>query len=197
MPDSLSPATQAFFSRIVEERVAAEGEDWFQRAKAELKTKRRELTLEVLSPGAVLTAKDFVFEISYQLKPGDPARFEGRHLLHDVQDTRVGAEAFDRLFAGMFNEMVFDLTKGVSVEEVIDAVEELDGETGLTVSYPADCSHCTLRVAGVSAEVVCDGSSLRMAFASRGSPSELVAEFAAVRHAFRISRKETLAGLLS
>lgn len=197
VPDSVSPATQSFFARIVADRVAAEGEDWFQRAKAELKTKRRELTLEVAAPGAVLTAKDFIFEISYRLQSDDPTRFEGQHLLHDVQNSRLQAASFDRLFAGLFNEIVFELTKGVSVEEVIDAVEELDGETGLQVDYPADCSHCTLRVDGVGAEVVCDGSSLRMVFATRGSPSELVGEFAAVRHAFRISKKATLAGLLA
>jgi len=197
LPDNLSPATQSFFARIVADRVAAEGEEWFQRAKAELKTKRRELTLEVTSPNAVLTAKDFVFEISYQLQPEDPTRFEGQHLLHDVQGSRLGAEAFDRLFAGLFNEIEFELTKGVSVEEIIDAVEDLDGATGIRVDYPADCAHCTLRVDGVGAEVICDGMSLRMVFASRGSPSELVAEFAAVRHSFRLSKKTPLFGLLS
>ncbi len=197
VPDSLSPATQSFFARIIAERVAGEGEEWFQRAKTELKTKRKELTLEVTSPGAMLTAKDFIFEISYALEPDDPGRFGGQHLLHDLRGERVGAAAFDRLFAGLFNEIVFDLTKGVSVEEVIDAVEELDESGGMTVDYPADCSHCVLRVAGVEAEVFCDGSSLRMTFPRAGGPSELIEAFATVRHAFRLSKKTPLAGLLA
>jgi len=197
VPDSLSPATQTFFARIIASRVEAAGEEWFQRAKLELKTKRRELTLEVTSPGAVLTAKDFVFEISYEMEAEDPGRFAGQQTLHDLKGERWGAAAFDRLFEGQFNEIVFDLARGVSVEEVIDAVEDLDESTGMSVDYPSDCSQCVLRVKGVDAEVCCDGHSLRMTFPLAGGPSELIQSFVAVREAFRLSKKTPLAGLLT
>ncbi len=196
VPDSLSPATRAFFGRRCEEHVGPEAEEWFQRARAELSYKRKELTLEVTSPHAVLTAKDFIFEIAYALSPDDPAHFEGRQTLYDVQPGCLGGEAFEQLFAGQFSEIVFDLTKGVSVEAVIDAVEELDGATGLQVDYPSDCSNCVLTVEGVEADVHCDGGSLSMRFVRAGGPSELIEAFAALRHAFRLSKKTALAGLL-
>lgn len=196
VPDALTPATRAFFGRLCVERITEEAETWFQRARSELSYKRKELTLEVTSPHAVLTAKDFTFELGYALMPGDPTRFVGQQTLHDLAVQRLGAEAFETLFAGQFSEIVFDLTKGVSVEAVIDAVEDLDGETGLQVDYPSDYASCTLTVEGIEAEVHCDGSSLSMAFPRAGGPSELLEAFEAVRHAFRLSKRTVLAGLL-
>ena len=84
----------------------------------------------------------------------------------------------------------------MSVEAVIDAVEELDGATGLAIEYRSDYARCTLTVKGIEAEVHCDGSSLSMEFPRAGGPSELVEAFAAVRHAFVISKNSVLDGLL-
>jgi hypothetical protein len=196
LPESFSPAVQAFFGRLCEDRIRGEAEEWFQRARSELKYKRKELTLEVTSPGAVLTAKDFTFELSYELKTDDPTAFVGTQILHDMEVGCLGRTEFEELFAGQFSEIVFDLTKGVSVEAVIDAVEELDGARGMSVEYPSDCSSCTISVEGVEAEVKCDGSSLKMVFPRAGGPSELVDAFVAVRQAFALSKRTVLAGLL-
>ena len=196
VPDAVTPATQAFFARLMEDPLGEEAEAWFQRARAELGYKRKELTLEVTSPAAVLTAKDFTFELDYTLCEKDPTRYEGRRTLHDLQPGRLGAPAFEALFAAQFSEIAFDLKKGVSVEAVIDAVEDLDGAGGLHVDYPSDYRECTLRVEGIDAEVVCDGGSLAMVFPGAGAPMELVDAFMAVRRAFALSKRSALAGLL-
>ena len=196
VPDAVTPATQAFFARLCEELVAEEAEGWFQRARAELSYKRKELTLEVTSPLAVLTAKDFSFEIQYELNARDASVYSGRRTLHELEAGRLGAPAFEALFAGQFSEIAFDLKKGVQVEAVIDAVEDLDGQGGLQVDYPSDYSNCTLRVDDVEAEVVCDGVSLAMIFPRAGGPMELVEAFCAVRRVFVLSKRSALAGLL-
>ncbi|MCC5025348.1 MAG: hypothetical protein J6386_22350 [Candidatus Synoicihabitans palmerolidicus] len=196
VPDAVTPATRAFFARLCGELVAEEGEGWFQRARAELGYKRTELTLEVTSPVAVLTAKDFTFEIEYELCARDASSYGGRKTLHEMDGGRVGAPVFEDLFAGQFSEIAFDLKKGVQVEAVIDAVEDLDGEGGLHVDYPSDYQSCTLRVEGEEAEVTCDGVSLAMIFPRTGAPMELVEAFCAVRRAFVLSKRTALAGLL-
>lgn len=196
VPDAVTPATQAFFARLIEPDLAEEAEGWFQRARAGLGTKRKELTLEVTSPVAVLTAKDFCFQIEYALEARDATSYGGTRTLHELKAGRLGAPAFETLFAGQFSEIAFDLKKGVSVEAVIDAVEDLDRVGGLTVDYPSDCSACTLRVTDVEAEVVCDGVSLAMVFPRAGAPMELIEAFIAVRRAFALSKRSALAGLL-
>ena len=48
----------------------------------------------------------------------------------------------------------------------------------------------------MTAKVECDGATLAMRFARAGSPAECLAEFAALREAFRLSRDAVLAGLI-
>jgi hypothetical protein len=197
VPDAVNAATSAFLGKLCASELAAEGEQWFQRTKTAFGYKRAELTLEVASPTAVLAAKDFTLEIVYALEAADPAGYGVTHTLHSLSGGELVDRAeFDGLFAGMFEGMVFGLTKGARVEAVIDAVEAQAGKGGLTVSYPSDCRHCVLAVAGVAAEVVCDGATLEMRFPRPGSPRELVAAFAAVRSAFALSKDRVLAGLL-
>ena len=197
VPDAVTAATSAFLGKLCAGELAAESEQWFQRAKTAFAYKRADLTLEVASPSAVLAAKDFTLEIVYALESLDPSSYGVTHTLHSLSGGELLERAeFDELFARMFEGMVFGLTKGTRVEEVIDAVETQAGPSGLTVSYPSDCRHCILKVAGVEAEVVCDGATLEMRFPRPGSPRELVADFAVVRSAFVLTKNRVLAGLL-
>ncbi len=196
-PDAVTPATAAFLARLCAPELAAEGEALFARARTALGYKRKEIALDVASPVAVLTAKDFTLELAYALEPTDPAAYTVTRTLHGLGGgERVRSAEFDALFAGMFSALVLTLTKGVRVDAVIDAVESLDDAAGLTVDYPSDCRHCVLVVEGVGAQVVCDGATLEMRFPQPGTPRELVEAFAAVRHAFALTKAKGLAGLV-
>lgn len=196
-PDAVNAATNGFLARLCATELAEEAERFFQRARAALAYKRKDLALDVTSPAAVLTAKDFTFEIGYELNERAPDEFQLTRTLHQVSDARlVRRSEFDELFAGQFSEVGFLLKKGVRVEAVIDAVEALDDDHELRVDYPSDCQSCTLTVEGVDAAVVCDGASLAMTFSRQGSPRELLEAFAAVREAFALSKQHALAGLL-
>lgn len=197
VPDAVNAATTAFLGKLCAAELAAEGERYYQRTRQAFGYKRTDLALEVTSPTAVLTTKDFTLELAYALEKANPASYELIRTLHSLRDgLLVERLEFDELFAAMFTGVVFGLTKGARVEAVIDAVEAQGGAGALTVSYPSDCRHCVLAVAGVDAAVVCDGATLEMRFPRHGSPRELVAAFAAVRSAFAIAKNPVLAGLL-
>ena len=197
VPDAVNAVTTAFLGKLCATELAAEGEEYYQRAKTALGYKRADLSLEVTSPTAVLTTKDFALEIAYTLEPADPAAYRITRTLHSVRDGGLlRREEFDRLFAGAFSAIVFTLVKGVKVEAVIDAVEARPAGDALTVSYPSDCRHCVLAVEGVAAEVVCDGATLEMRFPRAGSPREMIEAFLAVRSAFALTKDAVLAGLL-
>ena len=196
VPDGVNPATVAFFAKLCAPELAEEAEDLFQRARTGFGYKRTELSLDVASPAAVLTARDFTCEIAYALEKANPAAYEVTRTLHSLADGAAVRPELNTLFAGAFSGLVFAMVKGVKVEAVIDAVEARDTADGLTVTYPSDCRHCVLAVAGVSAEVICDGATLEMRFARSGSPAELIEAFAAVRSAFALSKNKVLAGLL-
>ncbi len=197
VPDAVNPATTAFLGKLCAAELAEEAEGFFQRSKAAFAYKRTDLALDVTSPTAVLTAKDFTLELAYALEKADAAGYEVTRTLHSLREGGLVARPeFNELFAAMFSGIVFGLAKGVKVEAVIDAVEARGGEDGLAVSYPSDCRHCVLLVDGVAAEVFCDGATLEMRFPKPGSPAELVTAFAAVRSAFALTKNRVLAGLL-
>jgi len=197
VPDAVNAATTAFLGKLCATELAEEAEGFFQRSKAAFAYKRTDLALDVTSPTAVLTAKDFTLELAYALEKADAAGYEVTRTLHSLREGGLVARSeFNELFAAMFSGMVFGLAKGVKVEAVIDAVEARGGEDGLAVSYPSDCRHCVLLVDGIAAEVICDGATLEMRFPKPGSPAELVEAFAAVRSAFALTKNRVLAGLL-
>jgi hypothetical protein len=197
VPDAVNAATTAFLGKLCAAELAEEAEGFFQRSKAAFAYKRTDLALDVTSPTAVLTAKDFTLELAYALEKADAAGYEVTRTLHSLREGGlVTRPEFNGLFAAMFSGIVFGLAKGVKVEAVIDAVEARGGEDGLAVSYPSDCRHCVLLVDGVAAEVICDGATLEMRFPKPGSPAELVGAFAAVRSAFALTKNRVLAGLL-
>lgn len=197
VPDAVNAATTAFLGKICAPELTAEGERYFQAAKSALGYKRTDLTLEVSSPTAVLTTKDFTFELAYALEAGDPASYGiTRTLSHLRGGALVELAEFNELFAALFTGVVFTLTKNVRVEAVVDVIEARGKEDKISVHYPSDCRHCVLSVEGVAAQVVCDGATLEMQFPRAGSPLELITTFGQVRSAFALTKNRVLAGLL-
>lgn len=195
LPDAANPTTNAFLGKICAGELGAQAEKLFQSVRAGLSYRRKDLTLTVASPLAVLAAKDFTVEIAYALEETDPARYTVTTTLHDLKSAELArTEEFSAIFSGMFSIVAFALEKGASVEAMIDAIEALDGKGGLEVSYPSDYRECVIVVEGVEACVRCTGAALEIVFPRAGSPRELMDGFAAVRGAFEVSPK--LAGMV-
>lgn len=189
LPDAANAATNAFLAKICGPELSEEAERLFQSIRAALGYKRKELTLTIASPVATLTTKDFVLEIVYTLDEREATRFAVTTTLRELSEIDVARkEAFGAVFAGMFSEICFALQKGARVEAVIDAIEGLEGEGGLTVDYPSDYRDCTIRVDGVDADVRCTGATLDIVFPRGGNPAELIDAFVSVRDAFQISK---------
>lgn len=196
LPDAANATTNAFLGKICERELGDEAEKLFQQVRTALDYKRKDVALSVTSPLAMLGAKDFSVEIFYALEEREPARYAVTTTLRGVMSAELVRRAeFAQIFAGRFTEISFALKKGVRVEAVIDAIEELDRDDGLTVTYPSDYRDCTIAVGGVDAVVRCTGASLEMVFPRAGGPAELIAAFVAVRESFRISKG--LSGLIS
>ena len=195
VPDAANAVTNAFLGKICERELGASAEKLFQDARTRLGYKRKDVSLTVAGATAVLTAKEFTVEISYALDDTAPARYVVTTVLRDLRDGDLAQrDEFAACFAGKFTELAFALRKGAKVESIVDVIEGLDGEGGLTVTYPSDCHECVIAVAGVDAKVRCTGAALEMVFPRAGAPHELMAGFAAVRGAFAVTRE--LAGLL-
>lgn len=195
IPDAANAVTNAFLGKICAAELAEEAESLFQAVRTGLAYKRKDVALTLAAPLATLSARDFSIEIVYALEETDPARFTVTTTMRELRDLEVArGEAFHRIFAGKFTEISFELKKGAQVEAVIDAIEALDGEGGLSVHYPSDYRDCTISVEGVDAVVRCTGAAIEMIFPRGASPAELIEAFGILREAFRISKP--LSGLI-
>lgn len=199
IPDAVTAATQAFLARLCEPALQGEAEELFQRTRVALAYKRKDLSVDYAPGQASLTAKDFILEIAYELDPEDPASYAVTRILQRVASPEVVVRAeFNAIFGRMFSNVVFALSRGVSVESVIDAVEGLanpEETAAIQVTYPSDCRECLLSVPGVEAQVRCTGHELSMEFPRPGTPQDLLEAFAAVRHAFSLTSHPVLGGL--
>ena len=147
-------------------------------------------------PQALLAAKDFALEIAYSFDGDNAGSYRLQWTLSGFTEREfLRGEACQEIFSGRFQELVFSLGKGATVESVIDAVEGLD-EDLLRVDYPSDYGHCMLSVEGVDAQVRFDGAELAMVFPRGGSPRELLDAFLLVREAFSLTKSKILSGLL-
>lgn len=189
IPDTANAVTNAFLGKICAAELAEEAERLFQAVRDGLGYKRKDIALSLTAPLATLTAKDFTVDIGYALDEREPTRYSVTTTLRELRGADFARrEEFTRLFPGAFSEICFSLVKGARVEAVIDAIEALDGEGGLTVEYPSDYRDCTIRVEGVDADVRCTGATLEILFSRGGAPAELIDAFASVRDAFQISK---------
>lgn len=196
VPDAANAVTNAYLGKICAAEMESQAEALFKNVRTGLGYKRRDVSLELGPATAVLHARDFTVEIAYALEPADPARYSvTQTLLHLRSGELAQTNDFAAIFAGMFSEISFTLKKGAPVEAVVDAIEALDGEHGLSVDYPADCSECRITAKGITAEIRFTGATLDLVFPGAGSPRELIAEFERVRAAFAVSKE--LAALIT
>jgi hypothetical protein len=195
LPDAANAVTTAFLGRICAGELTEDAERLFQAVRAGLGYKRKDIALSVTAPLATLTARDFTVDMVYSLDENEAARYAVTTTLRELREVGfMRRENFAQLFPGAFSEICFALMKGARVEAVIDAIEALEGEGGLSVDYPSDYRDCTIRVEGVDADVRCTGGSLEVVFSRGGAPAELIDGFVSVRQAFQISK--ALSGLM-
>jgi len=196
VPDAVNPATNAFLARLCAAELHEETEAFFQSARVACGYKRRDIAVTLGSPQALVTARDFTLELSYAFVADEPAAYQMLRSLHGCSGRDfLRSAACEDVFGGRFEELVFTLTKGATVEAVIDAVESCEA-AALAVGYPSDYSHCLLSVEGVGAQVRFDGAELAMVFPKNGSPAALLDGFLAVRAAFSLTKSKILSGLL-
>jgi hypothetical protein len=189
-PDAANAVTNAFLGKICAGELAARAEALFQQVRTRLGYKRKDVSLSLTSPMAVLMAKDFTVEIAYALEDAAPARYTVTSTLRELRNADLArTEEFSAIFSRAFGEISFELKKGVRIEDMVDAIEALDDDSGLTVTYPADCHECSIAVTGLDARVRCTGTTLDIVFPRPGAPRELMTEFATVRAAFGVSRE--------
>lgn len=177
VPDRVCGATQAFLEKLCESELTEEAEALFQAAREAFGYKRKELSLAVTGGTARLETKDFALELRYELDSEDAAQFVVETSVNEVASRDLlESDAFAAAVGSRFDRLRCGLGKRVSVESVIDVVE--DDESGeASVTYPSDCSWCEVTVEGIAGTVFVDGATLEVRFGRLVGARDLMAVF--------------------
>lgn len=96
--------------------------------------------------------------------------------LINISPAIVGDDAFNEVFDDSFNELTFEFTKGIDVEDLIDQIEDLDLDD-IDLTYPADCSYCEIKIAESPLKIQVMPRSVTVHTPRRTSPKLLVESF--------------------
>jgi len=174
VPKLASDRAQQFLARLAEPELREWGEERFSAFRDAMGYRRREIAFLVEGGTGRIESKDFTIEKRYSLIEDSPDCYLAETEL-------LGAGGLDLLENASFNGAVGPLfesmrclfSKSVSVEGIIDGLEEKRLED-LSVDYPSTCSHCNVRIENMNAMFRFDAISLEIGFPGFGTPKQLI-----------------------
>ena len=165
LPDEINAATQNFVARIGADEVRETADVLFSKMRLGLGYKRRNISASEESGVYVILTPDFTLNISIEINPNSIA---GYLIVTEVTNIEnpdlIIAEEFASVFERCFDKVIIDFPCGISVEDIIDKIEDYEDQAAVSVDYPADASFCTVNFKGLSAMIRINSSSLNLTF---------------------------------
>ena len=144
IPDAQSGAAHEFVRRAGVEEVKAHADRIHEGIREKFGYKRREVTYGCADGAASIITPDFDVNISIRQDPEDAGGYVIETEVGTIRNPDIVKTAsFSDLFSGYCDAMVIAFAKPVSVEEKIDAIEDIP-ELRKYLAYESDCSSLTL-----------------------------------------------------
>jgi hypothetical protein len=147
-------------------------ESLFSKIKSTFGYTRREIKCE---SGKIVTP-DFEYTVSCAQHKEDPSLATLTEEITNLKSRIVHDERFNKVFSGTFDELVLELSSGIEVEKVIDAIEGSDSDE-IEVEYPSDVSYCTISFKDGADTIRITDCELIIESSLKKSPKELVEIF--------------------
>lgn len=176
LPD---PMYERQFAAISAPDIDKLGLELFEKLRAARGYKRKEINLNVAAPDATLTTADFTLDLAYSPDPEDPGDYRLTYDLHSIRDITIFADgSLDAVFTGVFNRVSLTFAQPISVENLIDELEEKPGASS-DLRYPPDCSEVVMQLPGLAGQVRVTSREFEVVSPAGTSPAGLVKSFVA------------------
>ena len=172
IPNTMDGATERFVENISKKEVEDEVEEVFQRIRNTMTYKRKDISA---AHGRIVTP-DFEYFAECNQDADDPTMAVISRRLTNIWPAIVGDAAFNEVFDGCFDELTFEFTKVVNLEDLIDQIEELESDN-IELDYPADCSYCDVTINGSSLSIRVTPESIIVGSGYPTSPKLLIESF--------------------
>ncbi|MCX7419689.1 MAG: caspase family protein [Planctomycetia bacterium] len=151
LPDSKTSNADTFIASITAATLQSDLEATFLTLKSAYQFKRLEIEKRGPADGSgVIATPFFEYSVSVELDADDPTQVIWNRAISKISDpTQVFCEAFDRVFASVFDTIEISTGEPIDVTAVIDRIEQFDGHE-FAATYDSDCSVCFVRVVGIT-----------------------------------------------
>ncbi len=134
VPDKISDSAEGWCHRLLKDRVAEELQDLYDRARAALNARRKDLRKEADAGGGDLDTPAFRYSVTTGQNPDDPAEYVIRRQLELRQGWQAHREVIDELFETEFDRLVVEFdSMDESFDELVDRLEDIQEEHGGSV----------------------------------------------------------------
>lgn len=177
VPDRVSSTTESFLARISSKDVEEEANEFFRLLREKFGYKRQDIECSVNKGSASILTKDFEVSIIITLNAENPSEYIWRVEVFNIRNPAiVESEEFNNVFPSTFTALEFEPVENISVEQVVDAIENLNLRE-VTIDYPADLSSCTIKIEGFSGNIFVSRRIFRIARQTPQPPRALVSGF--------------------
>jgi len=163
LPEYVSDTTMNFVRNVGREELTEEANDLFANLQSNFKYKRREISFTQDSGFATILTPDFTVNISLDLDKDDLSQYI---ITFDVTEINnpdsITTKEFADTFDNVFDRTSFYFSKSPNIEEIIDAIEDIDNLDKIRVEYPADASDCTIYLEGFSGYISVDSNGISL-----------------------------------
>lgn len=174
VPRFASDRAQQFLARLAEPELNEWGEERFSAFRESMGYRRKEIGFVVEGGTGRIESKDFSIEKRYSLIEDSPDCYVAEtELLGASSQDLLEDASFNGAVGPLFESMRCLFSKSVSVEGVVDGLEEV-GDERLSVDYPSTCDYCDVRIENVNAIFRFEAISLEIRFPGFGTPRQLI-----------------------
>ncbi|MCZ7591038.1 MAG: caspase family protein [Kiritimatiellae bacterium] len=177
VPDNVCSATRGFVQQVGADDLREASEAIHHAIKTHFSYRRRYLELSEDDGAVTIMTPQFTVNITLDIDNDDPSQYEIATEVTDIRDPDVlDTEAFAEVFDDLFDRIVFQLSDSMPIEDIIDAIEDIDDPDLISVTYPANADHCTIRAKGLTGELMFDGQEITIRMKRKTSTTELLGE---------------------
>lgn len=163
IPEYVSDTTRNFVRNVGSEELTEEANEIFGNLQSNFKYKRREISFSQDSGFTTILTPDFTVNISLDLDEDDLSQYIITFDLTEIKNPdSLTTKAFADTFDNVFDRTSFYFSKPPNIEEIIDAIEDIDNPDKIRVDYHADASACTIYIDGFSGYINVDSSGISL-----------------------------------
>jgi len=180
VPDHYDNYTDNWIKSIGKPLIEETIDSILSKAKVEFKYKlSQKPEVDIADGYGQINALDFDFQMDLSLHTDDPSKCLVKENICNIK-IREGftIENIDNSFGDEYSTLLFHLKKSINVTEVIQKIEDLPPESGITVDYhPRDLSTCNISTASQDFSFELTSNLIIFNYEQNVVPSKLINEF--------------------